>query len=329
MIYNYNNITSLENKLLYKGAYKMKKIIALVLVFMFVLSISPMAASFSDMPNDWSTKGLEAAVKNGLLKGDNGKIRPNDPLTRAEMATIIVRAFGATNEADISEYTDVYANDWYYQAMSKAVAMGAFNGSNNKLNPQKNITRQEAFVVLARVFSLNIDKDVEEGILFGYKDGSSVAKWAKKEVSAIIKNGYVKGDSNGKINPENGISRAEFATVMDRMVTYYIDDAGVTTIPSDGNVMIRAGEINLDGIKSDKLIVIGDAAGKTNIKIKNAQLGDRLVIRGGENVSVQGEFNEIRVVSPFIKVDCSKATAKRIYGCKDSVIDMGITMGGM
>ena len=180
MIYNYNNITSLENKLLYKGAYKMKKIIALVLVFMFVLSISPMAASFSDMPNDWSTKGLEAAVKNGLLKGDNGKIRPNDPLTRAEMATIIVRAFGATNEADISEYTDVYANDWYYQAMSKAVAMGAFNGSNNKLNPQNNITRQEAFVVLARVFSLNIDKDVEEGILFGYKDGSSVAKWAKK-----------------------------------------------------------------------------------------------------------------------------------------------------
>ncbi len=307
----------------------MKKIIALVLACMFVFSLSPMAAEFSDMPNDWSTEALKGAVNNGLLNGDNGRIRPNDPLTRAEMATIMVRACGAVNEADISEYKDVSKDAWYYSAMSKAVSMGAFKGSDGKLNPEDNITRQEAFIVLARVFSLNTDREINTTILRKFKDVGQVADWAAREVSAIVKNGYVEGDTSGKLNPENSISRAEFAAVMSRLVSYYIDDASVTTIPSDGNVMIRAGEVKLNGITSDKLIIIGDGAGKTDIKISGAALGDRLVIRGGENVVLEGEFNEIRVICPFIKVDCGKANAKRIYGCKDSIIDLGIKMGEM
>lgn len=305
----------------------MKKIIALVLVCMVAFSICPLAAEFSDMPNDWSTEALEAAIDNGLLSGDNGRIRPNDLLTRAEMAAIMVRACGAIDEADLSEYKDVSKDAWYYSAMSKAVEMGAFKGSDGKLNPENNITRQEAFVVLARVFSLNTDKDINNAILRQFKDGLQVADWAEREVAAIVKNGYVKGDTSGKINPENSISRAEFAAVMHRLVSYYIDDASVTTIPSDGNVMIRVGGIKLDGAKSDKMIVIGDGAGKTDIKFLNVALGDKLVVRGGSNVVLQGEFNEIRVIRPFIKVDCGRATAKRIYGCKDSVIDLGITMG--
>ncbi len=307
----------------------MKKIISIILACSFMLSMSVMAADFSDMPNDWSTAALEAAVENGLLAGDGGRIRPNDFLTRAEMATIMVRACGAIDEGDLSAYSDVPSDKWYYSAMAKAVAMGAFTGADGKLNPENNITRQEAFVVLARVFSLNIDKDIDTGILKQFKDFEQIAKWAEKEVATIVENGYVKGDANGKINPENNISRAEFAAVMDRLVSYYIDDASVTTIPSDGNVMVRAQGIKLDGIKSDKMIIIGEGVGKTDVTIVNAELSDRLVIRGGSEVFVRGQFNEVRILRPAITVDYKVNEIKRAYGVPGSVFDAGIIWGDL
>lgn len=300
----------------------MKKAIAIITVCIMALSCVTFAADFADMPNDWSTAALEKAVENGLLTGNGGYIYPSDSMTRAEMATIMVRACGAKSEADISAYTDVKASDWYYSSMAKAVAMGAFSGSDNRLNPNNPITRQEAFVVLARVFSLNIDKNIDTTVLDEYKDGAKVASWAKEAVAAIISNGYVAG-ADGFINPESNISRAEFAVVMNRLVSYYIDDASVKEIPSDGNVMIRVGGISLDGAKSDKMIVLGDGIGKSNISFTNAELSDRLVVRGGERVSVAGSFGELRVVQPYITLDCGGAEAKRIYCCRDSVVDIG------
>jgi hypothetical protein len=71
---------------------------------MMALSTVAFAAEFKDMPNDWSTSALEAAVKNGLLTGSGGYIKASDNMTRAEMATIMVRACGATKEVDISGY---------------------------------------------------------------------------------------------------------------------------------------------------------------------------------------------------------------------------------
>ena len=58
------------------------------------------------------------------------------------MAQSITNAIGATKTADLTGYTDVPATKWYYDAMSKAVAMGIIFGYGNGLiKPEKNITR--------------------------------------------------------------------------------------------------------------------------------------------------------------------------------------------
>ena len=300
----------------------MKKIIAIITVCLLAFSQMAFAADFADMPDNWATASLQAAVDNGLLTGSGGYIYPDNNMTRAEMATIMARACAASAEADISAFTDVKSDDWFYSSMAKAVAMGAFTGADNMLNPNDPITRQEAFVVLARVFSLNLDKNIDTTILNDYKDGAAVASWAKEAVAAIISNGYVTG-ADGYLNPESNISRAEFAAVMNRLVSYYVDDSSVSTVPSDGNVMVRVGGITLDGIKSDKMLVLGDGIGKAEVKIINADLSGKVVIRGGETVTAAGKFGELRVVQPNITLECGSAEAKRIYCCRDSVVDIG------
>ena len=88
--------------------------ILVALVMVFSTSNTPVfALEFSDMPSDWSTAALENAVANGLLIGADGKILPKDNLTRAQMATIVNRAFGAAEKAALDAYTDVPADARY------------------------------------------------------------------------------------------------------------------------------------------------------------------------------------------------------------------------
>ena len=297
----------------------MKKILALVLVFMLSLGTVAFAAEFKDMPDDWSTAALTAAVENGLLGGSGGYIKPSDNMTRAEMATIMARACGATKEAVITGFTDVKPDDWFYASMAKAVAMGAFTGSDNKLNPNNPITRQEAFLVLSRVFGL-ATFDVDTAILDQFKDGAKVDDWAKDGVAAIIASGYVAGN-DGYLNPLDNISRAEFAVVMDRLIKYYIDDAE-EEIPADGNVMVRVAGVNLDGIKTDSMIVIGDGVGEGDYAIKGAEINNKLVIRAGTKVSIDGSFAEIATVVPGIVVSGDIDNVKKIYSCDGSSFEI-------
>lgn len=51
-------------------------------------------------------------------------------LTRAQMAAIVSRAFGAAKMASLDDYIDVLPSAWYYSDMGKAVKMGAFQGAN-------------------------------------------------------------------------------------------------------------------------------------------------------------------------------------------------------
>lgn len=137
----------------------MKKLLV-ALVLTLSMTVSAMAlttADFSDFPaqDSWQYDGLSAAVKNGLLNGENGKILPDNSMTRAQMATILVRAFQGQKGADLRGFVDVDANAWYYDYLSKAVQMKIFNGDGNQMRPNDSITRQEAFLVLSRAFALN------------------------------------------------------------------------------------------------------------------------------------------------------------------------------
>ncbi len=82
-------------------------------VTMFPVSV--FASDFTDMSNDWSTPAV--CYRKSIINGDHNKILPKNNHTRPQMATILNRAFGSTQEADISNYTDVSADAWNYSDM--------------------------------------------------------------------------------------------------------------------------------------------------------------------------------------------------------------------
>lgn len=270
---------------------KPKKTIAFVCAAALLLSptgaLGASPSDFVDFPNDWSTGAMTAAVDNGLLGGvGDGRIAPQGEVTRAQMAAIINRAFGAEKQASLSSYSDVAADAWYAVDMAKAVQMGTFSGTGNGLlEPDRAITREEAFSVLARAFALEAGDDSS---LASFSDGAQVSSWAKGSVSAMVAAGYVNGSDGNRLNPQQTITRAEFAAVMSNLVAQYIDaDSTLNrSLEIDGNVIVR-GNVDLSGYTINGDVIIADEA--TNVTLDGVTVNGRLVVRGAsDSLTISG-----------------------------------------
>lgn len=246
------------------------------LIGAMLLSTNAFAAvpsDFSDFPTDWSAPAMTHAVQNGLLNGSDGKILPKGLLTRAQMATMVNRAFASSAKASLTSFTDMVPGVWHYDEMAKSVRMGVFQGADGKLNPNDPITREQAFAVLARAFGL---ADGSAAALNKFSDGAQVSSWAKGAVAALVEQGYVSG-ADGALNPQSYITRAEFAQVMDALVAAYSDqDLKDQTV--EGNLILRTNS-TLENVTVKGDLILAD--GVSAASLKNVTVTGRLVVRGG------------------------------------------------
>lgn len=259
-----------------------KRIAALALALAMTLTLTSWAsaADYADMPDNWAKAPMEAAVEAGLIQGNNGRLDPTGLLTRAQMAAILVRAFGATQSGDISGLKDVKAGDWFVKdnSVPGAVFMQIMTGNDDgTFEPNKAITREQAFAVLAR--ALKLEAGVAED-LNKFRDGDKVSSWFVGEIAAMTKAGYVNG-SDGWLNPKNNISRQEFAQVMYNIFGVYINEAGTYTEVGTKAVMISAADATIENatIKGD--VIIGEGVGEGDVFFKNTTIEGRVVVRGG------------------------------------------------
>lgn len=294
-----------------------KKIIPTLLAVSMLLGISASAQNFPDMPDDWTKQSIEKAVENGLLGGfEDGTIRPNNNITRAQMATIIVRSFGAETEADITKFTDMNPTDWHYSAFAKAVQMKAFGGDQfNHLNPNNYITFQECFKVISSVFGLIVIDDPRAGkvglnnqdltVLDKFEDGAEVSDWAKPYVAAVVANGYWAG-LDGKLTPKAYITRAQFAVLMDNLVKTYITEPGTYSDFEDGNIMIKTENVTLKNVTTDDYIIIADGVKETKegVNFVDCTVSGCLTMRGGgKNVNYKGFLQYLAVIGPELNIN--------------------------
>lgn len=294
-----------------------QKVLSILLALLMVFNMFPITAlansqgnDYVDMPNNWSTEALTKAVENGLLSGYNGRLNPDKNLTRAEMAAVINRAFGAKESADISGYIDVKPTDWFYGEMSKAVGMGTFQGYANQLRPNDPITREEVFSVLSNALKLRAEKSNKVFI-----DSNEVAVWAQESINGMINGGYVSG-SNGKLNPKANITRAEFAQVMHNIIKDYVNTATVYENVNAGNVIVNTPNATLKNVTIKGDLIIAEGVGEGEVTLDNVKVEGRMLVRaGGENsIIIKGdsEIETIVIVKQGNKVRIFNETGKEI-----------------
>lgn len=284
----------------------MRKFLIVLFSFVIITAFGITASAFDDMPDNWATPALKSAVENGLLTGDGNLLKPDDYITRAQMSAVMVRAFGAVEEKDLSEFTDVSKSAWYYSYLARAYQMNIFLGDGaGHMTPNDCVTREQAFTVLSRVLCL---KDGNAVSLEKFDDFALVSEWAKGAVSAMVENGYVNG-SNGRLDPKSYITRAQFAQLMYNVFSLYIDSATDLAKLDDvkGNVVLRCA-LPLENISFEHDIVIGDGVSSPLgfLPFKDVSVTGRIVVRAGICLDFDGKAGEIVSNTENVKLILSK-----------------------
>ena len=163
-----------------------KRIISMLLAIVMLLGMVPAMAAqvtFGDTSGHWAEAQILLLAEKGVVAGSRGDFRPDDNITRGEVATIFQNLMGYQVAAE-NTFSDLPATAWYTKNMLKASAAGIFKGDGSgALNPQAEITRQEFFVTLARVLELT------ESAGGNFSDQKSIAGWAAPQVGALAKAG--------------------------------------------------------------------------------------------------------------------------------------------
>ena len=170
-------------------------------------SVGTAKAEFPDvLASDWYYEPVSSLGGAGIVNGDTtGAFRPQDAITRAEFAKILVSAFSITGPA--TEFADVSSDDWYASFVSNAAGAGIVMGDENKnFMPQNNITRQDAALMIYRVARL---VGVRYTGFKEFKDRDDISLYAWDAVGTLYQNGIISGSGNGAFNPKNSITRAE------------------------------------------------------------------------------------------------------------------------
>lgn len=254
---------------------------------------------FTDAPavDSWKYQGLNCAVNNGTMTGHNNKIRPDDSLTRAEMVTMMVRVLGAhATKAEIEHYVDVVAGQWYYEALQSGVAVKIINGSGNKMMPNSPITREQTFTILARTFLFSAKTDATADFV----DNSKVSSWALNATNALIDAEVVRGDNTKTLRPQDNVTRAEFAAMLDRVACLFVNtNANYSGKKVSGSLIVNDATADLSGATIEGDLIITDAVGAQNIDLSDVTVTGRIVIRGGDvNLNEGTTAKEVVVGNP-------------------------------
>lgn len=160
---------------------------------------------------DWAKEAIENLADRGVISGKADNIfAPNDKMTREEFVKLVVGAFGLSSETTTS-FEDVDYTQWYALYINIAAANGVVKGlSDTEFGIGKNITRQDAAVIIARAAKSEIDSAAAENFV----DASDIADYAKGSVGCLTKIGAINGNTEGLFLPKNAITRAEAVKIV-------------------------------------------------------------------------------------------------------------------
>lgn len=249
-----------------------KKIIPFMLITLFAMTSSVKA--FTDTDNHWAKESIDQFTKLSIVKGYEDKtFKPDNYMTRAEVATILNRMNGVTKES--SKYVpDIARQDWYYSEIRKAIQSGIMNGDENgNTNPNNLITREEAIVMLSRAFAVENLVNNE----LNFKDENEISEWAKKEITTFSICNYINGYKDETIRPKNNITRAEFVTILNRIFDL-LANTGIYSDDISGNVIIVGKNVVLNNIIINGDLIIPEGV-KETFKTRNVKVRGNLILR--------------------------------------------------
>ncbi|WP_139994843.1 fibronectin type III domain-containing protein [Paenibacillus paridis] len=182
--------------------------------------------TFNDVSKHWAKADIELLASKLVIGGvSESSFAPERSITRAEFATMLVRALGLTVETALVSFTDVKTGNWYSGAIGAAVQAGLIAGySDGTFKPNEPITREQMAVMAARAAEAagaSIDvSGVENELLANFQDKAFIGSWSQASVAKAVKANLITGITKDTFDPAANATRAQAAVMLRRLMQF-------------------------------------------------------------------------------------------------------------
>ncbi len=299
----------------------------------------------------WVHREVDVLSLAGIIQGGGDHLfYPEKAIGRADFILMLDRTYKMSEALDNGTvesngaFVDVLPSDYFYKSVVAAKALGVASGaSGNHFWPKQVVTRQEAMVLLKRTLDCT-DVKLSSASLSQFSDKAKISDFAGEAISALIGAGIVDG-SDGKLDPDGQITRAEVAVMLYR-ATHLVEGEGGSKYEKNGNitnVCIGANiytdavieNYNPDTVYSElmRYTSIRQENDVTYIKLEESQSIDcRASVSGGQLV-FENDMNgkrslplsedcvAIDVTAPYHQMSAPVSTGGTYRHCYPSVVD--------
>ncbi|WP_246132332.1 X2-like carbohydrate binding domain-containing protein [Paenibacillus hemerocallicola] len=184
--------------------------------------------TFKDAETHWAKDSINNMGSRMIVNGvSNGMFNPDQNMTRAEFAAVIIRGLGLKAEsAATSPFKDVKSSDWFSGVVQTAYANGLISGfEDGTFRPQKSITREQAMVIIAKAMKITQLQSKQAKapqawtpLVSDFTDRAAIADWATASIEDALKAGLVTGRNGSKLAPKDTVTRAEITVLVQRLL---------------------------------------------------------------------------------------------------------------
>ncbi|MCC3371940.1 carbohydrate binding domain-containing protein [Cohnella sp. REN36] len=257
---------------------------------------SAAAASAKAPGPHWADRALDRWKQAGILQGyPDGTMKPERPISRAEFAAVVNRLFGLEARSEAST-TDT-PSAWAAAEMAKAFAAGYLSPDDGgRAAADRAITRAEAALALNRLFALQAPAKTGEG---GWPDLNGLTEETGGAIRALTANGILQGLPDGTFGPNRILTRAELATIADRLIALLVQKKG-TAEPGavNGHAVVSADGATLRGADIAGNLYLAQGIGEGEVSLRQTRVAGTTFVRGGGVHSIEltdASLAEVRI----------------------------------
>ncbi|WP_460326218.1 carbohydrate binding domain-containing protein [Paenibacillus sp. YSY-4.3] len=259
--------------------------------FMTAGYASPMTedSKESDIKGHWAESMLGKWTSLGVLSGyPDGKLNPNQPMSRAEFSMLLQRVFGISGTNQLP-FKDVPADAWYASSLAAAAHAGFIKGyEDGTFKPSNSITRAEAAVMLSRAFQFaEIEQGMSTDVLGTFSDKSEIRSYSLSAVKGLVMAGAMKGYPDGSFRPDRWVSRAEAVAMLDRLAGTVYNKA-VTDERKEvlANAIVNSKEVIFRNKEITGNLYLTQGIGNGDVAVENTKVAGVTFINGGGQNSI-------------------------------------------
>lgn len=172
-------------------------------------------SAFTDVPsNYWASPFITELARRDIIAGfPDNSFRPQQPVTRAQFAAIVRKAFQKAAGRGAIQFTDVPTNYWAYDAIQQAYTSGFLAGyPGNRFEPNQNIPREQVLVSLANGLDYSHAGEPTTILQQYYSDANAISDYARNPIAAATERQTVVNYPNVRfLNPTQTATRADVA----------------------------------------------------------------------------------------------------------------------